>query len=63
MIFDADHNPRYYDKQWDNRPRVISPELKALYIEMAINPKFHISREYSFYPKSFPSFSIGFGVG
>ena len=63
MITDTENNPRYYDKPWINKPRTVSPELMRLYIEMALNPKFHISRENNFYPKGFPSFSPGWGMG
>jgi hypothetical protein len=59
MIYDYDNNPRYFDKQWEARGRTISPELKKLIAEMEQNPRFHISKEFNFYPRGFPSHSPG----
>jgi hypothetical protein len=63
MIQDFFGHPRYYDKPYHHNVKPPSPELKALYREMEANPKFHISRECNFYPKGFPSFSPGWGLG
>ena len=62
MIYDSNNSPRYYDKPWDNKPRVVSPELKKLYAEIEANPNFHIGRENSFYPRGFPSSSPGWSI-
>jgi hypothetical protein len=59
MIIDAEGNPRYVDKQYEQHAKPPSPELKALYREMAANPRFHISRENNFYPRGYPSQSPG----
>jgi hypothetical protein len=57
MIYDYNNDPRYADKAFNSEARVISPELKRLYIEMEQNPNYHISRECSFYPRGFPKSS------
>lgn len=63
MINDFWGNPRYSDKPYEGNVKPPSPELLALYKEMESNPNFHINRENNFYPKGFPSFSPGWGVG
>jgi hypothetical protein len=63
MILDCDGNPRYADKTYHPHVKPPSPELKRLYREMEANPRFHISRENNFYPRGFPSFSPGWGLG
>jgi hypothetical protein len=59
MILDALGHPRYFDKPISYRIKPVSLELKALYKEIELNPKFHIRRENNFYPRGFPSMSIG----
>lgn len=63
MIVDAHGNPRYADKPIESRAKPPSPELLKLYREMELTPNFHISRECNYYPKGFPSFSPGWGLG
>ncbi len=63
MIEDFFGKPRYADKQINSHVKPPSPELLQLYKEMDANPNFHISRENNFYPKGFPSFSPGWGLG
>jgi hypothetical protein len=63
MITDYSGNPRYADKEMEQHFSPPSPELRALYLEMELNPNFHISRECNYYPRGFPSFSPGWGTG
>jgi len=63
MILDCDGNPRYADKSFYLTVKPPSPELKQLYKEMEANPHFHIRKENNFYPRGFPSFSPGWGMG
>lgn len=62
MILDCDGNPRYADKSWELHPKPPSPELKRLYREMEANPRFHLARENSFFPRGFPSTSPGWNI-
>ncbi len=61
-IIDAQGNLRYADKSWYLEAKPPSPELKRLYLEMQNNPKFHLSKENSFFPRGFPSTSPGWNL-
>lgn len=64
MIYDCDGRPCYADKSVTTFiAKPPSPELLKLYREMELNPNYHISRECNYYPRGFPSFSPGWGLG
>jgi hypothetical protein len=63
MIPDWQGRPRYYDKPFEAHAQPPSPELKALYLEMEMNPRFHLDRNVSFYPRGYPTQSPGWSVG